>query len=38
MTLPIRTIIEDIEVICGYLVTKPTGATLAEAKAVVAKR
>ena len=35
MSLPIRTILEDIDVICGYLTTKPTGATLAEAKAVV---
>ncbi len=38
MTLPIRTTVEDIDVVCGYLVTKPTGATLAEAKAVVAKK
>lgn len=35
MTLPIRTTVADIEAICGYLVTKPTGATLAEAKAVL---
>ena len=35
MSLPIRTTVEDIEVVCGYLATKPTGATLAEAKAVV---
>ncbi len=35
MNLPIRTTVEDIEVVCRFLVTKPTGATLAEAKAVV---
>ena len=35
MSLPIRTTLDDVGVICGYLITKPTGATLAEAKAVV---
>jgi hypothetical protein len=35
MALPIRTTITDLEAICGYLVTKPTGASLAEAKAVL---
>ncbi len=38
MPLPIRTTLDDIDAVCGYLVTKPTGATLAEAKAVVAKK
>lgn len=38
MPLPIRTIIDDVEAVCSYLVTKPTGATLAEAKAVVDKK
>ena len=38
MALPIRTTVADIDAVCGYLVTKPTGATLAEAKAVVNKR
>ena len=38
MSLPIRTTIDDINAVCGYLVTKPTGATLAEAKAVVDKK
>ena len=38
MTLPIRTTIEDIDPVCGYLATKPTGATLAEARAVVDKK
>ena len=38
MSLPIRTTIDDIDAVCGYLVTKPTGATLAEAKAVVDKK
>lgn len=38
MSLPIRTTLDDIDAVCGYLVTKPTGATLAEAKAVVDKK
>ena len=38
MSLPIRTTVDDIDAVCGYLVTKPTGATLAEAKAVVDKK
>ena len=38
MSLPIRTTLDDVNAICGYLVTKPTGATLAEAKAVVDKK
>ena len=38
MSLPIRTTVEDVDAICGYLVTKPTGATVAEAKAVVDKK
>lgn len=36
--MPIRTTLDDVDVICGYLATKPTGATLAEAKAVVEAR
>jgi predicted nucleotide-binding protein len=35
MALPIRTTVQDIEAVCGYLLTKPTGATLGEAKAVL---
>jgi len=35
MTLPIRTTVVDIDSICGYLITKPTGASLVEAKAVL---
>lgn len=35
MSLPIRTTAADVEVVCGYLATKPTGATIAEAKAVL---
>lgn len=35
MALPIRTMVDDVEAVCGYLATKPTGATLAEAKAVL---
>jgi predicted nucleotide-binding protein len=35
MALPIRATIADIDAICGYLLTKPTGATPAEAKAVL---
>ncbi len=38
MSLPIRTTIADIDAVCGYLVTKPTGATPAEMKAVVDNR
>ena len=38
MSLPIRTTLDDIDAVCGYLVTKPTGATPAEAKAVVDKK
>ena len=38
MSLPIRTTLSDIDAVCGYLVTKPTGATPAEMKAVVDKR
>lgn len=35
MALPIRTTLTDIDALCGYLVTKPTGASMAEAKAVL---
>jgi Predicted nucleotide-binding protein containing TIR -like domain len=35
MALPIRTTLTDIDALCSYLVTKPTGATMAEAKAVL---
>lgn len=35
MALPIRTTIEDVQTVCGYLEKKPTGATLKEAKAVL---
>ncbi|HKP22651.1 MAG TPA: TIR domain-containing protein [Dongiaceae bacterium] len=35
MSLPIRTTIADVEAICAYLATKPTGATSSEAKAVL---
>ena len=38
MQLPIRTTVEDIEALCSYLITKPTGARIAEAKAVVDKK
>ncbi len=38
MALPVRATVEDIQVICSYLVTKPTGATLDEAKGVIAKK
>jgi hypothetical protein len=33
--LPIRTTLADVDTLCGYLITKPTGATNAEAKAVL---
>ena len=35
MALPIRTTIADVESICTYLSTKPTGATSTEARAVL---
>ena len=35
MTLPIRTTMADVIKLCGYLATKPIGATLSEAKAVI---
>lgn len=35
MNLPIRTTITDITALCGYLATKPIGASSAEAKAVL---
>jgi predicted nucleotide-binding protein len=33
--LPIRTTLTDIDALCGYLITKPTGATVVEARAVI---
>ena len=38
MTLPIRTTVDDVVDVCNYLKTKPTGATLKEAKAVLDKK
>lgn len=38
MPLPIRTTLDDITAVCEYLANKPTGATLSEARAVVAKK
>ena len=35
MTLPIRTTVENIQAVCGYLARKPNGATLKESKAVL---
>lgn len=35
MALPVKTTVEDIEVICNYLSTKPTGATVKEAKGII---
>jgi hypothetical protein len=35
MPLPVRTKLADIEAICGYLITKPAGATPAEVAAVL---
>lgn len=37
MSLPLRTSVEDIQAVCGYLATKPAGATLQEARAVIDK-
>ena len=38
MALPIRTTLDDIQAVCAYLATKPTGATLKEARAVIDKK
>lgn len=35
MSLPIRTTLDDIQAVCGYLAKKPTGATVKEAKAIL---
>jgi hypothetical protein len=35
MALALKTTVEDVEVICNYLSTKPTGATAKEAKAII---
>jgi hypothetical protein len=35
MALPIRTVLEDINVVCSYLAKKPTGATLPEMRKVL---
>ena len=35
MSLPINTTVEDIESVCAYLATKPMGASLDEARAVL---
>ncbi|MFZ4808198.1 MAG: TIR domain-containing protein [Hyphomicrobiaceae bacterium] len=35
MTLAVRASLTDVEALCGYLLTKPTGATIPEAKAVL---
>jgi len=35
MSLPVKTVAEDLEVVCGFLGKKPTGATVKEARAVV---
>lgn len=38
MSLPIRTTIEDVKVLCAYFVKKPTGATIDDAKKVLDKK
>ncbi len=38
MSLPTRTTIDDLDAVCGYLATKPTGATSAEIRAVVDRK
>jgi predicted nucleotide-binding protein len=38
MALPIRTTLDDVRDLCRYLATKPTGATVAEAKSVLDKK
>ena len=38
MSLPVYTTLKDVDAVCRYLATKPTGATSAELKAVVDKK
>ena len=38
MPLPVRTALADIDAICGYLITKPAGATPAELGAVLEEK
>ena len=38
MSLPVYTTLKDVEAVCRYLATKPTGATSAESKAVLDKK
>ena len=38
MALPIRTTLADVQAVCQYLSTKPTGATLKEARTVVDRK
>lgn len=38
MPLPILTTVEDVDIVTTYLKTKPTGASLKEAKAVIAEK
>src|SRR5687768_899576 len=35
MALAVKTFVDDIEKVCGFLAKKPTGATVKEAKAVI---
>jgi predicted nucleotide-binding protein len=35
MSLPIRTVLDDVTTVCAYLAKKPTGATVAEARKVL---
>jgi predicted nucleotide-binding protein len=35
VSLPIRTVLEDIDAVCGYLAKKPTGSTLSDAKKIL---
>jgi len=38
MTLPSRTTVEDIQILCNYFAKKPTGASIADAKSAVGKK
>ena len=38
MSLPVRTTVEDINAVCRYLASKPIGAKLSEARAVVDRK
>lgn len=38
MSLPIRTVIDDVDQVCGYLARKPTGSTVSDARKVISPK